>query len=92
MATTKYRIVGHGPPKQSRRGDVPVEAVELVADIERLERVIDLLKRVDDWNITASATDKDREFARDMRESTVALVRSWHRYARLKLRKEYLAP
>jgi hypothetical protein len=70
---------------------VPVEAASLAEDIARLEVILHLLGKIDSANITATRTQADRDYGQDMLKSQIALVESWHRSARLKLR-EFLAP
>jgi hypothetical protein len=89
---TRYKIVGKAPPKAAVRGDVPVDALRLITDINRLEFALELLEEIDDWSIANSNTLPAREFARGMRSSQIALVRSWLRHAKRRLRTEYLAP
>jgi hypothetical protein len=71
---------------------VPVRAVELAADIHRLEVVLSLLKQIDHTNVSKSDTQEERDFARDMLGSQTSLVYGFLRYARRKMAKEYLAP
>jgi len=71
--------------------DVPVEAVHLAQDIERIEIILSALQRLDTNNISHTKTDEQREFGELMKYNTIALVRTWHRYAKLKLR-DFLAP
>lgn len=82
--TTRYRVIKHAP-------GVPIEVLELNEDITRLEEVMRLLKRIEPWNISAYNTQEAQEFAEMMLQSQRALVHSWLRYAKLRMRK-YLAP
>ncbi len=81
------------PKRSGKLGhyDVPVEVVELVEDLLKLDSMVTGLREIDPWNITISDTHEQREFGRDMLATQLALVRSWQRYARRRLRK-YLAP
>jgi hypothetical protein len=65
-------------------------ALRLTEDIMCLEMAKNLLQKIDTWNITASDTQAERDFGRDMLCSQITLVKLWQRYARSKLKK-YLA-
>jgi len=84
----RYRVIQ--PAKN--RNETPVEALHLAEDVLVLELVIQLLKRIDTSNITASDTQEQRDFGRHMLQSQLALIYSWQRHAKLKMRKEFLQP
>jgi hypothetical protein len=90
-----WRLVGKVTPRKAKAlagiYGVPVEAASLAEDIARLEEVLHLLGKIDTANISANRTQADRDYGQDMLKSQIALVESWHKSARLKLR-EYLAP
>ena len=69
----------------------PVAALRLAEDTSALELAIRLLGSLDTTNITASDSQLQRDFGCLMRDSTLTLLRTWLRYARTKMRKDYLA-
>jgi hypothetical protein len=92
----KYRILSKrenwgkpGKPERRPTGkpEIPVEAVHLTEDIFALELAITMLRSIDVANIT-----KDREFGDVIMRATVTQLRACHRYAQLKMRRDYLAP
>jgi len=97
---SKYKVIGKkegwghsgdslGKPEYS--AGIDIDSVHLAEDILALGLAMNMLQSVDCWNITHSQKESDREFADDMMRSTLALIRTWHRYAQLKMRKK-LAP
>lgn len=82
----KFRVI-RPAPKPEIRYALPIEALHLCEDITRLEMMIELLKTLDESNIT-----KDRERGELDLRSTLVLLRAWHRYAKYKMRREFLAP
>jgi hypothetical protein len=82
----RYRVI---QPARNRN-ETPVEALRLAEDIAALELAIRLLRSVDSANITDSDQQSQRDRGRDVMRTTVVLLQSWLRYARLKLRTEYL--
>jgi hypothetical protein len=94
---TKYRIVTTTrfrprKPQQLGKYDVPVAAVELAEDIQRLHRALTELQQVDHTNIASSDTQTQRDHASAMLQSQIMLIRLWQRYAKRRLATKYLAP
>ena len=78
-------------PKRTQK-ETSVGALDLEADLVRLDIIIKLIEPIDEMNIGDSNTQQQRDFNRDMKRSTVALVRTWERYATLLMRRKYLTP
>ena len=74
-------------PPQPIKAEISTEAMFLVEDIRSLEMAGDLLKKVDPANVT-----QDREFGYAILQAVTAQVELCRRYAKLKLRREFLAP
>jgi len=65
---------------------VPLEAMTLIEDIQSIRLAINHLE-----SVSYDSISFDREHARVMLRSQIALLRSWERYARGRLRRDYLA-
>ena len=72
------------------RTKTPVAALQLSEDLTRIREALRALESVDSWNITGSDPQAQREFGYDMLASQITLLKTWERYARTKLRREYL--
>jgi len=84
----RYRVIQ--PAKNPK--ETPVAALHLAEDMMALSLVIQLLRSIEPGSVTASDTQAQRDFGRDMMQATVLLIQTWHRYAKLKMRKEFLQP
>ena len=73
------------------RKRTPVAALVLAEDMRAIEQATRLLESVDHFSISATNTQRQRDFAYDMLRSQITLLKTWQRYAQRKLRKEYLA-
>jgi hypothetical protein len=82
-----YKVVGYSEPKVRIENRTSCEVMCLIEDAQALKLIVDLLGRIDCDNITKIDTVEDRRFAETMHRSTVALIQSWHRICRLKLRQ-----
>lgn len=80
--TTKYKVIG----RAVGRYDVPMDALDLELDIFRIELAMKLLDEVDVTNITPG----DGEFGRKIKNVTISQIRTWKRYAHLKMRTQFL--
>jgi hypothetical protein len=76
--------------RKNRQNVTPVEALHIAEDLMALELAMQLLRSIDTNNISDSDTQTQRDFARDMMQSTLLLIESWRRFAERKLRKDYL--
>jgi hypothetical protein len=72
--------------------ETPVEALHLAEDVAGLDLAVKLIESIDEMNIGDSNTQQQRDFNRDMKRSTVALIRTWKHYATLSMRRKYLTP
>jgi hypothetical protein len=72
--------------------ETPIEALHLAEDIAALDLARKLIESVDTANIGNNETPSARDFSRDMKKSTVALIRTWQHHATLTMRKKYLNP
>ena len=72
--------------------ETPVEALHLAEDVAGLDLAIKLIESIDEMNISDSDTQQQREYCRDMKRSTLALICLWKHYATLKMRRKYLTP
>jgi hypothetical protein len=93
MLTRKnYRVTGRIDRKRGVITEyrTSLDAARLIEDVQTLALILDLLQSVDADSLTEIESIKDYEFAYQMHRSTVALVKSWHRIAKLKLRRQYL--
>jgi hypothetical protein len=72
--------------------ETPVEALHLAEDLAGLDLAIRLIESVDPMNIGDSDTQQQRDFNRDMKRSTLALIHAWKHYATLSMRRKYLTP
>lgn len=77
---SNYRVL-------KRKPGVPVAALQLQQDVDRLGMIYDLLGRIDPEDIVKERTEGDR-FLREMKVT----VRNWLKFAENRLRSEYLAP
>ena len=68
----------------------PMAALQLSEDLTRIRDALRALESVDSWNITLSETQAQRDFGYDMLRSQIVLLKTWERYARGKLKREYL--
>jgi hypothetical protein len=71
---------------------VPERALDLAADVNRLELVIHLLKHVDPLSTGNTRTQTQRDACGRKMRTTTAVIKGWHRTAADKLRTQYLAP
>ena len=90
--SARFRVISPAPAAKNCRNVTPVEALHIAENLQALELAIQQLRSVDPINISASDTQAQRDFGRDMMQATVLLIQSWQRYAKMKLRKEYLQP
>jgi len=78
----KYRVVREAPKPQ-----MPVAALDLAEDTERLRWALALLRRIDCESI--GAVQERRDFESDIRVSCEKL-RRWIRFSENRMRKEFL--
>jgi hypothetical protein len=85
----RYKILTPAPPRPGEKGyDVPLLAIELGNDIERLDIAVKLLKEIDSMNI---ADVPSHEAGDLLKWNTISAIKGWRAYAASKL-KRYLAP
>jgi hypothetical protein len=89
----KFTRVLRSQRKPARKQmETPVEALHLAEDLAGLDLAIKLIESVDEINIGSSITQTQRDFNRDMKRSTLALLHTWKRYASSSMRQKYLMP
>lgn len=92
--TKRYRVTGQVMSVnqiERLRDSTPIEALWLNEDLHSIQQAMKLLKGVDPCNITESILEKDREFGYNMHALVLMQLKTWERFAQLKLRRKYLA-
>jgi hypothetical protein len=76
----------------SSRPAVSADALDLSDDILRLEQIKKLLWQINPLHITTADTKAHRRSGEVQLRTTTAVIMQWERYAKQRLRKDYLAP
>jgi hypothetical protein len=88
-------LIGKAQPKTPTiitKIEMPVAALHLAEDMAALTLIEQLLKSVDVESVTEINSVEERERNTDQIRSTLGLVRTWRRYAQIKMRRDFLAP